>query len=183
MSSITSKSSKATVLTRVRALIAGTEKHFSTTAFVLGKTAYTAATLTEALQSLANAIVRLNALHASVKDAVMELRAIETQVAPLMRDYQRVVLAAFSTGAQELADFGMQPPKARTPMDSEKRAVAVAKMRATRKARGTMSRKQKLAIKGDVTGVHITPVTRTEASSPSGTPAESDAQAPGSASK
>jgi hypothetical protein len=122
MSSITSKSSKGTVLARVRALITGTEKHFSTTTFVLGKTAYTAATLTEALQRLADAIVRLNALHASVKDAVMELRAIETQVAPLMRDYQRVVLAAFSTGAQELADFGMQPPKARTPMDSEKRA-------------------------------------------------------------
>jgi hypothetical protein len=32
-------------------------------------------------------------------------------------------------------------------------------MRATRKARGTASKKQKLAIKGDVTGVVVTPVT------------------------
>src|SRR5260370_38844576 len=57
----------------------------------------------------------------------------------------------------------MQPPKVRTPMDSDKRAGAVAKMRATRKARGTTSRKQKLAIKGDVTGVCITPVSHAEA--------------------
>src|SRR5260370_42069951 len=72
----------------------------------------------------------------------------------------------------------MQPPKVRTPMDSDKRAGAVAKMRATRKARGTTSRKQKLAIKGDVTGEHITPVTRAEASSPSATPAETPDRRP-----
>src|SRR5260370_31606037 len=62
VSSITSKSSKATALAQVQAVIAATEKPFSKTTFVLRKTADTAATLTPPLQSLAHATVRLNAL-------------------------------------------------------------------------------------------------------------------------
>src|SRR5260370_4110284 len=49
MSSITSKSIKATVLARVRALIAVTAQHFPTTTFVLGETRYTAATFADSL--------------------------------------------------------------------------------------------------------------------------------------
>jgi hypothetical protein len=49
--------------------------------------------------------------------------------------------------------------KVAAPLTSEKRVVAVAKARATREARGTTSKKQKLAIHGNVTGVTVTPVT------------------------
>ena len=46
-------------------------------------------------------------------------------------------------------------------------------MRATRLARGTTSKKQKLAVKGDVTGVIVTPVTHAGPSpSPTAAPAE-----------
>ncbi len=185
MSSTTSKPNKATALTRVQALIAGTQKHFPNESLTLGNTAFTTATLIQALESLANALVALNAAHVSVRDAGMALRGIETKVAPVIRDFKRFILAAFSTAPQQLADFGLQPPKARTPMDSVKRAAAVAKMRATRAARGTTSRKKKLAVKGDVTGVNITPVTHAAASSPSAAPAEtaSGAHASGSTAK
>jgi hypothetical protein len=167
MSAISSKPNKATALARVQALVAGTLKHFPNGSFTLGKTVYTTAALIQALQSQENALVALNMAQANAKDAVSALRTVETAVAPLVRDYKRFVLATFSTATQELADFGLQPPKARKPLNSEKRAAATAKMRATRKVRGTTSRKQKLAIKGDVTGVVVTPVSSPPASAPS----------------
>ena len=76
-----------------------------------------------------------------------------------VRDYRNFLRATFSTANAQLADFGLAPPRARSPLSSEKRVAAAAKMRATRAARGTTSKKQKLAIKGDVTGVLVTPIT------------------------
>jgi hypothetical protein len=172
MSTNTSRPNKATALARVQALIAGTEMHFPNGSFTLGNAAYTTATLIQALKSLENAIAVLNGAHTSVKDAGTALRDIETKVGPLMRDYKRFVLAAFSTSTQQLADFGLPPPKTRMPMTSETRAVATAKLRSTRKARGTTSRKKKLAVKGDVTGVTVTPITTAAATSTSAAPAE-----------
>ncbi|MDP9002077.1 MAG: hypothetical protein M3O46_18445 [Myxococcota bacterium] len=183
MSIITSKSNKATALTRVQALIAGTQKHFPNGSFTLGNTAYTAEALIQALKSLENALVSLNTAHTSVKDAGMAFTAIQASVGPLVRDYTRFVAAAFSTAPPQLADFGLQPPKARKPLASDKRAAATAKMRATRAARGTTSKKRKLAVKGDVTGVEIKPVTSTPATSPVAPPAASGAPITGSTSK
>lgn len=175
----TSKSTKAAALALVQALIAGTKKHFPNGSFTLGNVAYTTATLIQALESLANAIVALNAAQASARDAKAALSTTDAKVAPIIRDYKRYVLAAFGNATQQLADFGMQPPKARTPLDSEKQAAAAAKARATRKARGTTSKKQKLAVKGDVTGVQITPITAAgPAPSPSAQPAPAASSAP-----
>jgi hypothetical protein len=172
MSSTTSNPTRRTALARVQALIAGTQKHFPNDTLTFGNTAHTTATLVQALESLAGALVALSAAHAGVKDAGVALRGIEATVGPLARDYKRFILAAFGSATQTLADFGLQPPKARKPSTSEQRAVRLAKIRATRKARGTTSRKQKLAVKGDVTGVNITPVTHASASSPSTTPVD-----------
>jgi|HubBroStandDraft_2_1064218.scaffolds.fasta_scaffold36452_2 hypothetical protein len=177
---VTSKKSKAAALALVQALIAGTQKHFPSGSFMLGKTVYTTDTLVTALQGLANALISLNTAHASVKDAMTTLSGTETQVGPLVRDYKRFVLAAFSTATQELADFGLQPPKVRKPLDSDARAVATAKVRSTRAARGTTSKKQKLAIKGNVTSVKITPVTEPTAPAPTATPAEPTPAVPAS---
>jgi hypothetical protein len=178
-STTTSKPNKATALARVQALIAGTQKHFPNGSFTLGNTAYTTATLIQALKSLESAITTLNAAHASVSDAGTALRDVQSKVAPLMRDYRRFVLATFSTATQELADFGLQPPKARKPLDSQKRAIATAKAKATRTARGTTSKKQKLAVKGNVTGVTITPTTQPAPSlSHPAAPAEPASSAP-----
>jgi hypothetical protein len=171
MSSITSKPNKAVALAQVQALVAGTLKHFPNGSFTLGNTAYTTATLVQALQSLEQALGTINAAQTSAKDAVTALHGVEATVGPLMRDYKRFVLAAFSTATQQLADFGLQAPKARKPLSSEKRVAATAKLKATRLARGTTSRKQKLAVKGNVTGVVVTTVTNAPASSPAASPA------------
>jgi len=172
MSTITSTQSKATALARVQALVAGTEKHFPSGSFTLGNTTYTTASLVQALKVLEDALTALNAAHSGTKDAVIALRAAETKVAPLLRDYRSFLHATFSTASGQLADFGLAPLKAPKPLDSEKRAAATAKMRATRKARGTTSKKQKLGVKGDVTGVIVTPVTNAGPSpSPTAAPA------------
>ena len=159
-------SNKAAALAQVQALVAGTLKHFPNGTFTLGNTTYTTATLVEALKNLEQVLVALNAAQANAKDAVTALRNNETTSAPLVRAYKRFVYAAFSTATQQLADFGLQAPKARQPLTSDQRAAATAKLRATRKARGTTSKKQKLAIKGDVTGVIVTPVTAPKAPTP-----------------
>jgi hypothetical protein len=175
MSSTTSKQSKANALAHVQALIAGTQKHFPNGSFTLGNTAYTTASLVQAFQGLADVLTALNAAQARAKDAVTALRTEETKVAPLERVYTSFLRATFSTATAQLADFGLRPPKARTPIASEKRAAATAKARATRKARGTTSKKQKLVVKGDVTGVIVTPVTH---AGPSQTPAAPAGPAP-----
>jgi len=92
-------------------------------------------------------------------------------VGPLTRAFQSFVHVTFNNAPQQLADFGMQPPKVRTPLTVEQKAAAAAKMRATRSARGTTSRKQKLAVKGDVTSVTITPVKQPTVFSQPATPA------------
>ena len=141
------------------ALIAGTQKHFPTGQFTIGSTVYTSASLMQVLQGLADAMTALAAAQAAAKDALAAAHEAATTVGPIVQAYRRIVVAAFGNASQTLVDFGVPAPKARTPLTTEQRAVAVAKAKATRTARGTTSRKQKLAIKGNVTGVTVTPIT------------------------
>jgi hypothetical protein len=160
---------KADTLASVQALIAGTQKHFPSGQFTLGDATYTTASLVQALQSLVDAFPPVTLAHASVKDTVAALRAKEKTVAPLMRAYRSYLRVTLGNAAQ-LSDFGLQAPKARTPLATDKRVVATAKLKATRTARGTTSKKQKLAVTGDVTGVIVTPVTHSAPTTPPATP-------------
>jgi hypothetical protein len=161
MSSTTSNraTNKAAALAVVQALIAGTTKHNPNGSFTIGSTTYTASSLIQVLQSLVNAMTSRDAAQAGAKDAEAAERAMQMQVGPIVQAYKRIVLAAYANATQTLADFGLTPPKARAPLTTEQRAVRAAKAEATRKARGTTSKKRKLAVKGNVTGVTVTPVT------------------------
>jgi hypothetical protein len=161
-----SKPTKADALAHVQALIAGTTKHFPTGSFTIGNTTYTSASLIPVLQGLANAMLARNAAETGAKDALTAEQTAQAQIGPILRAYQRLVLAAFANATQTLADFGLKPPKVRTPLTAQQLAVRAAKAKATRAARGTTSKKKKLAIKGDVTGVVVTPVTAPTAASP-----------------
>jgi len=170
-------------LARVQAIIAGTTKHFPNGSFTIGNVVYTSASLIQVLQGLANAMTARNAAEAGAKDALAAAHTAETQVGPIVLAYKRLVLAAFANATQTLADFGLAPPKAHTPFTVEQLAARAAKAKATRAARGTTSKKQKLAIKGNVTGVDVTPITAPTAAKPPAapvapvTPASSPAQA------
>jgi len=164
MSSTTSKVSKATALARVQAVIAGTKKHFPSGSLTIGNVAFTEASLVGLLQSLADAMTAENGARASAKGALSALRETDAKVGPVLRAYKRIVLETFGNATEILADFGLEPPKARKPQSGEQIAAATAKRRATRKARGVVGKRKKLAIKGDVTGVVVTPVTHAPAS-------------------
>ena len=165
MSSTTPKT-KADALAFVQALIAGTQKHFPNGQFTLGNVAYTTASLIQVFQSLATAMTGQNAAQADAKDAVAATRGLRAKVGPIIQAYKSYVLTTFAGATQTLADFGIPAPKARTPMTTEQLAAKKAKAEATRAARGTTSKKQKLAVKGNVTGVNVTPVTTPTAPSP-----------------
>jgi hypothetical protein len=157
MSSTTSKT-KAAALAHVQALIAGTTKHFPNGQFTIGNTTYASAEIVQTLQGLANAMLARDAAEASAKDALKAAQVAQSQVGPILRAYVRLVLVTFGSASQTLADFGLAPPKARVPLTAQQLAAKAAKAKATRAARGTASKKQKLAVKGDVTGVIVTPV-------------------------
>ena len=179
MSSSTSKAT-ATALAQVQALMAGTQKHFASGSFTLAGAPYTSAAVVQTLQSLADALSAVLAAHAGVKLSLVNLAKVMATVSPVERAYRRCVLAAYTSDPQSLADFGVPPPKPRTPRTSAQNAAAAAKAKATRIARGTTSKKQKLAVKGDVTGVSITPVTTpaAPAPAPAAQPATSETTAP-----
>jgi len=164
--SISMSTTKAAALAHVQALIAGTTKHFPSGSFTIGNTTYTSASLILVFQGLANAMLSRNAAESGAKDALKAEQAAQTQTGPIIQAYERLVLAAFANATQTLADFGLTPPKARTPLTVQQLAARTAKAKATRIARGTTSKKQKLAIKGDVTGVTVTPVTAPTAAKP-----------------
>jgi hypothetical protein len=174
-------------LARVQALIAGVQKHFPTGTFTLGNVAYTTASLVQLLQSLANAIAATNAAQTGAKEAVAAMRVAEKRVNPVILDFTHFLRTSFGTASSTLADFGLEPKKAPAPLTVEAKTAAVAKREATRAARGTTSKKQKLAVKGNVTGVVVTPVTSPAPASPVAQPASngSSAAAPtgGSATK
>jgi hypothetical protein len=76
----------------------------------------------------------------------------------LMAALVQYVKVAFSASPDVLADFGLAPRKAATPMSAEAKAAANAKRTATRKARGITTKAAKAALTGNVVGVTITPV-------------------------
>ena len=176
MSGTTSSVSKAASLAFLRAFSAGLQKHLANQSFPVGTTTYTVTSLVQLLGSLIAAIEAVNAAQVSATNAVANLKAMNASASPVVSAVVRVVAAMFASDAAALADFGLKARKARTPLTTEQKAAAKAKAEATRKARGTKGPKAKLAVKGNVTGVEITPITAPPASQPATQPA---ANAPG----
>ncbi len=112
------------------------------------------ARIDEVLDAAANVRVARGALTKAL-DRETELRADAHGFFPSLR---RIVQLRFESSPAELAEFGIAPKKERTRPTTEQKLVIGAKIRATRVARGTRGPKQKKAIRGDVTGVVVTPV-------------------------
>jgi len=174
----TTSTSKAAVIAQLQLLIAGLQKQFPNGNFTLGNTAFTTATLVAALESLINAIDAVTTAQASAKVAVAALRATSAQVGPTVLALKRNLLATFGTASDTLALFGLEPRKAPAPRTGAENAAAAAKAKATREARGTTSKKKKLAVSGNVTGITVTPITTPPAASPAAAPTPAVVNAP-----
>src|ERR1019366_184413 len=166
MSNIRAKNSLAAEVTQ---LIAGASKHFSngSQALQVGGATFTVTALTQELQGFVDNRDAVEASKAATK-AKIEIERVQTpsQLA-LIRAFQTVGRGTFGNSADVLADFGLAPPKARVTKTAEQKAVTAVKIAATRKARGTMGKNQKKAVKGSITAqLVVTPVTTSPVSTP-----------------
>ena len=173
MSNTTPNTTRAKTLAALQALISGLQKQLPSAEFTLENAPFSTAMLVTLLQSVIDAIVALGAAEAASKAAVANARKVVTNAGPVIQSLRRTLIAMFGTAPQTLALFGLMPPKAKAPRTSAEKAVAAAKARATRVARGTASKKAKSAIKGNVTGLEMTPITApaSPAPAPSAQPA------------
>ena len=150
---------------------------------MFGDGSYTPAQVTGQLQNLATLRDDVTAAQATTKAKL----AVETAQAPTLVAFMHAfiawVKATYSKQPDVLLDFGLKPNKQPTPQTVEQKAAARAKRQATRQARGTTSKKKKQAIKGNVTGVTVTPITApgnppADSSEPAGQQTASNASPP-----
>ena len=173
---------KAATLAFLQALIAGLQKHFPNGSLTIGNASLATASIVQVLQGLVDAIIAANTAQANARDAVANVRSKAASAAPLIRGLAKLLGTMFAGASQTLGDFGIAPPKARQPMSAEVLAAKKAKAAATRVKRGTKGPKAKLATKGDVVGVNITPVV-TQVVSPPAQSVSSASNAPTGTSK
>ena len=84
---------------------------------------------------------------------------------PLREGVRNIVVAKLGKSSPQLTTYGFSPRKVAQTKALTKAASQV-KAEATRKARGTVGKKQKLTISGNVTGVTITPITSAPSTEP-----------------
>jgi hypothetical protein len=127
-------------------LVDGCNKHFLALASVtVGGTALPPATVLQKVQSRLDAQKALDTAAVAFHKAVSNNNDAHTQTHQFMLDLRAAIRVLFGTDAVALADFGLEPPKPRTKKPATLVAAAQ-KADATRKARGTKGKKQKLAI-------------------------------------
>jgi hypothetical protein len=156
---VANQNNKTSLVVVAQKLIAGTAKHLTTATPVafLGGT-FTPAEITTKLQS----IVTLRNDVETARAAASAKVGTETTSLPALRTFvsafEAYLKVAFGASPDVLADFGITL-KARATPTAVTKAAAVVKRDATRAARHTMGTQQKKAVKGDVTGITVTPVT------------------------
>jgi len=157
---------KVTLAQSLTRLIAGLKLHPSSTPVVLEGQSYTSSSLIELLQSLVDALTKVDAAKAQWSDTLQQMVGLKAEVIPVVGALRSYLLTTNGSSPSVLGDYGLSPRKPKTPLTGERQAAATAKARATRAARHTMGSKQKAGVKGDVTGVVVTPVTAPKAPSP-----------------
>jgi hypothetical protein len=150
---------KTTTLARDAQVIAGIQKHLqNVSSLPLVGSTYTPADLVKLIQSRIDATGQANATKATWHSSVLAGETLNTQLTPVLRALRQYAINVFGATSPVLADFGFAPPKAATRTPEEK-AAAAAKAKATRAARHTAGKNQKKAVKGNVTGIVVTPTT------------------------
>jgi hypothetical protein len=157
---------KGQMVANAKQLIAGATRHLGgTTQIVFLGSSFTPADIVAKLQDIVTMRADMDAAKASTKAKL----AIEVANMPARRTVMDAFVAylkvTYGTSPDVLADFGIQLKHRATPTVDVK-AGAVAKAKATRAARHTMGSQQKKAVKGDVTGVVVTPVTAAQPTVP-----------------
>jgi hypothetical protein len=152
------KINTATLKTRDTSVMAGIDKHITTSITIQG-TSYTPADLKAVFQSQITVLDSNAALHKSLSDGVLNAKAIAAKVNTMYQLLRSALIAQYGKDANAvLNDFGMTAPKVPGAKTVDAKATAAAKRAATRTARHTMGAVQKKAVTGNVVGITVTPV-------------------------
>jgi hypothetical protein len=139
--------SNATVKGALNAMIKGLQAAFGAKApFTLAGRAYKRDDIVQILQSLLDAIEAVRIAEAQLKGARTVRANVAKRVQPIERALERFLRAVYGADSAKLLTFGVKPERPRK-VTIQTKADAVEKGRATRKARGTMGKKQRLKIK------------------------------------
>ncbi len=140
----------------------------------MGASTYTPSSLAAAIQARIDAAAAVGTTRAAWLNAVKIYDVLDLQVTVLMRELKNLVIATFGPTSPKLADFGFKAT-VRTPLTPAQKVARAAKAAATRKARGTLGKKQKALITG-VTAAAA--AAAASATAPTTTPAPAPAPAP-----
>jgi hypothetical protein len=132
---ILGKNNQATQTAADQSMIDGFITHAATlvTLLVGGSTVKTSELVT-VLQRRIAAIKTVIAAKATYLTAVAAMRAEFAESGPLVSGARQALKVAFAGHADLLGDFGLEPPKVRTPPTAEQKAEASARAVATRRA-------------------------------------------------
>ena len=167
---------KMTALARNKLISEGVNKNFSKVkSLTVGGDEYTPKSLLAVLTAEDDASLAVDSTRAQLEAQVVTHRNAKVTAAALRSALKVYILGNYGKKAvQMLGDFGMSAPKAPGARTVDERSKAVAKNLATRAARHTMGKKEKLPI----TGVVSSTATTAEPSSscaPAATPAQTTA--------
>jgi hypothetical protein len=98
-------------------------------------------------QAHLDAMARVNTAYAAWRTAVLAEQRLEVEIKALHNWMTVYLMGTFGDQVAALFDFGLKPRK-KARIGAAKMLVTVAKRNATRKARKTMGKRQKKAIKG-----------------------------------
>ena len=150
-------------------VIVGIKKDLQNVSSVpLAGSAYPTATLEQLIQSRIDAANTVASARAQWLEAVAAYKSLNTKVTPLVRALRQYLVNVYGPDSTVLVDFGFTSSKRKT-LTSDEQVARVEKAAATRKARGTMGKKQKAKIKGAVTTT--APAAPPPATAPAVTPA------------
>jgi hypothetical protein len=152
-----------------QAMIDGTLKFLANLASLpVGGTNMTPADIVKVFQSRVDAGKAVQTANAARTAAIKADLDTRTKTLAFARAFRRIVLGMFQENPDTLAIFDLTAPKA-TKVKVATKAVAVAKNKATRAARGTVGPRKKLAIKGTLpadNGGTTAPVTPAASATP-----------------
>ena len=179
LSTVNITTQKAGLTAEYQALITGIGTLLpSVDPFVIGNATISRADLLAKLQSLLNAANATRATQAAYHNAVQSERSLTVQVAPLRAQLKLFLQSRFGKTSTQLQSFGFAPNKVPDHTVGSK-STGVAKALATRKARGTLGKKQKSKIHGTVPAPSTpTPPVPTTTSPPPATTSPAASPAP-----
>ena len=138
------KKSQLTKRTAAAGVIAGLEKrwHAGARIRVHGKD-YSREELVALFRSQIEALEAIRLARIALSVAVASERGIARQVQSRMANLRDAVTMAFGSPPDVLADFGWKAPRKPGPKTVAAKRAGAEKLRATRKARGTMGKRQR----------------------------------------